>query len=56
MIFRVFASFATHRPPGDHETSFVIVDARDETEAQLIAAQIVGSHSVMPTRTKIHRG
>jgi len=55
-LFRIFAFYATQRPPSDQECSFVLVAARDEVEAQLIAAQMVASHSVMATRTEIDRG
>lgn len=54
MTFTVQVGYTTTRPvvPDEH-TAFVIVSAKHDREAMLIAAQMVGSLCEMVTRTTI---
>lgn len=45
---------ATSRPPGEHEWRRVVVEAPTETQAELIACQMVIHNGVvMPTRSEL---
>lgn len=55
-IFTIDVGFTTARPIiVDQHMSRVTVMAKDLNEATLIAAQMVATHSEMPTSTKLIR-
>lgn len=48
MIYTVEVAVALSRPPVTHEWRKIVVEAKDPTEAQLIALQIASCTSTMP--------